>query len=68
MIQNQIMKYISASLEIEKLMNIITESVEKEIGVDVCAITLFPGTVENRRKLQLKAVIQYFQKIVYYPL
>ncbi len=50
-IQNQIMKYISASLEIEKLMNIITESVEKEIGVDVCAITLFPGTVENRRIL-----------------
>lgn len=47
-IQNQIMKYISASLEIEKLMNVITESVEKEIGVDACAITLFPGTVENR--------------------
>lgn len=48
-IQNQIMKYISSSLEIGKLMNVITESIEKEIGVDVCAIVLYPNTVENRK-------------------
>jgi hypothetical protein len=47
-IQNQIMKYISSSLEIGKLMNLITESIEKEIGVDVCAIVLYPQTVENK--------------------
>lgn len=48
-IQNQIMKYISSSLEIGKLMNLITESIEKEIGVDVCAIVLYPGTVQNKK-------------------
>lgn len=48
-IQNQIMKYISSSLELGKLMNVITESIEKEIGVDVCAIVLYPLTVENKK-------------------
>lgn len=48
-IQNQIMKYISSSLEIGKLMNLITESIEKEIGVDVCAIVLYPDTVQNKK-------------------
>ncbi len=48
-IQNQIMKYISSSLEIGKLMNLITESIEKEIGVNVCAIALYPLTVQNEK-------------------
>ncbi len=50
-IQNQIMKYISSSLEIGKLMNLITESIEKEIKVDVCAIVLYPETVGNKKLL-----------------
>jgi diguanylate cyclase (GGDEF)-like protein len=29
-------------------MNLITESIEKEIGVDVCAIVLYPQTVQNK--------------------
>jgi len=48
-IQNQIMKYISSSLEIEKLMTVITDSISKEIGADVCAIVLYPDSVQNKK-------------------
>lgn len=46
-IQNDILKYISSSLEIGKLMILITDSILKEIGVDFCAIILYPGVVYN---------------------
>ena len=48
-IQNDILKYISSSLEISKLMTLITESFVNRIGVDVCAIVLKPGTSNNKK-------------------
>lgn len=53
MIQNQIVKYISSSLEISKLMSLITQSILEEIGVDVCAIVLYSGIADNE-KVQFK--------------
>lgn len=47
-IQNEILKYISSSLEIGKLMTLITDSFINRIGVDVCAIVLKPGTCNNK--------------------
>jgi len=47
MIQNSIMKYISTSLEINTLMEYITESVLESSGLNLCAIVLKPGVVEN---------------------
>lgn len=47
-IQNEILKYISSSLEIGKLMALITDSFINRIGVDVCAIVLKPGTCNNK--------------------
>ena len=47
MIQNQIVKYISSSLKIGKLMTLITDSILEEMGVDVCAIMLQPGAANN---------------------
>lgn len=49
MIQNEIVKYISSSLEIGKLMALITESILNEIGVDICAIILNAGIAENKQ-------------------
>lgn len=40
MIQNEIVKYISSSLDIEKLMVLITESVLEGLGLDVCILVL----------------------------
>lgn len=48
-IQNDILKYISSSLEIGKLMTLITDSFINRIGVDVCAIALKPGTCNNKK-------------------
>ena len=48
-IQNEILKYISSSLEIGKLMTLITESFINKIGVDACAIVLKPGTSNNKK-------------------
>lgn len=48
-IQNDILKYISSSLEISKLMTLITESFVNRIGVDACAIVLKPGTSNNKK-------------------
>lgn len=47
-IQNDILKYISSSLEIGKLMALITELFINRIGVDACAIVLKPGTSNNK--------------------
>lgn len=49
MIQNDIIKYISSSLDISKLMTLITESILSEIGVDVCTIVLYPSATEDKR-------------------
>lgn len=48
-IQNDILKYISSSLEIGKLMTLITDSFITRIGVDACAIVLKPGTSNNKK-------------------
>ena len=49
-IQNDILKYISSSLEIGKLMTLITDSfINDRIGVDVCALVLKPGTCNNKK-------------------
>ena len=49
LIQNEIVKYISSSLELGKVMTLITESILNEIGVDVCAIVLFPNATESKK-------------------
>ncbi len=51
MIQNIIMKYISTSLEINTLMKYITESVLESSGLNLCAIVLKPGAVENETSI-----------------
>lgn len=53
-IQNEIIKYISTSLEIDKLMSLITDAIINEIGVDVCAIILYPDKENSRKKLKYK--------------
>lgn len=53
LIQNQIVKYISSSLEIGKLMSLITDSIFNEMGLDVCAISLNAHVVDNK-KMQYK--------------
>ena len=50
-IQNLIMKYISSSLEITTLLNLITESVLEAIGLDLCAILIQPGIAGNEEIL-----------------
>lgn len=47
MIQNAIIKYISSSLEMGKLMTLVTESILNEIGVDACCIVLYPNATEE---------------------
>ncbi|SFR96044.1 sensor domain-containing diguanylate cyclase [Anaeromicropila populeti] len=46
-IQNDILKYISSSLELSKLMTLITESIINRIGVDICAIVLHPDALSE---------------------
>lgn len=48
-IQYDILKHISSALEIDKLMNRITDAILNEIGVDICAIMLKPGAVGNKQ-------------------
>lgn len=52
MIQNDIIKYISSSLEIEKLMTLITDSLFEEMGLDVCAIIIKYN--EPNKKIEYK--------------
>ena len=40
MIQNEIVKYISSSLDIENLMTLITESVLEGMGLDLCVLVI----------------------------
>ncbi len=49
MIQNQVLKYISSSLEIDELMNLITSSMFRELELDVCAIALNPNVIGNKK-------------------
>ncbi len=56
MIQNEIIKYISSSLDIENLMTLITESVLEGMGLDTCILVL-NQTEEN--KINYKARTKY---------
>lgn len=47
MLQNQIVKYISSSIELSKLMSLITESILKELKLDICAIILNRNACNN---------------------
>ncbi len=49
MIQNQIISYISSSLELGKVMQLITESVIEKMEVEVCAIILYPNASYNSK-------------------
>ena len=40
-IQNELLKYISSSLEIEELMEMVTDSIIGAIGVDTCSIIIY---------------------------
>jgi diguanylate cyclase (GGDEF)-like protein len=51
MIQNQVLKYISSSLEIDELMNLTTSSLFSELELDVCAIALNPKVIGNKKVL-----------------
>jgi diguanylate cyclase (GGDEF)-like protein len=57
MIQNEIVKYISSSLEIGKLMTLITESIIKEIGVEVCAIVLYPEMEHDEMQCKVRSTL-----------
>lgn len=46
-IQNEIVKYISASLDIDKLLTMVTESIMAEINVELCAIMVNEEVVES---------------------
>lgn len=46
-IQNEIVKYISASLDIDKLLTMVTESIMAEINVELCAIMVNEEIVES---------------------
>lgn len=54
MIQNDILKYISSALDIEKLMTMITDAILNEIGVDVCAILLYPDDREKKTRYRIR--------------
>ena len=51
MIQNQIISYISSSLELDKVMQFITESVLDKIEVEICSISLYPNATYNSKVL-----------------
>lgn len=53
MIQNQVLKYISSSLEIDELMTLTTSSLFSELELDVCAIALNTKVIGNK-KVQFK--------------
>lgn len=54
-IQNTIIKYISSSLEINTLMELITESIFEAFGLHICAIILQPK-VANSKELTYKVL------------
>lgn len=56
LIQNEIVKYISSSLDIENLMTLITESVLEGMGLDLCILVI--NETENTR-LNYKARTKY---------
>lgn len=50
-LQNQILKYISSSIELNNLMNLITDALIKELELNICAISLNPNVVNNKKVL-----------------
>ena len=51
MIQNQIISFISSSLELGKVMQLITETVFEKMRVEACAIVLYPNATFNSKVL-----------------
>ncbi|BBF42569.1 diguanylate cyclase with PAS/PAC sensor [Lachnospiraceae bacterium KM106-2] len=47
LIQNEIVKYISSSLEIDRLMAMIADSLIGALGANIAAIVLYPGATDN---------------------
>lgn len=55
-LQNQILKYISSSIDINTIMDLITEALIKELEINLCVISLNPNVVNNKRFLyQIKS-------------
>lgn len=54
-IQEEIVRYISSSLEIGKLMTLITETIIDEIGVDICAIILHQSNDKENIQCAVRA-------------
>ncbi|MFW6015009.1 MAG: diguanylate cyclase [bacterium] len=46
-IQNELLKYISSALEIEELMDMVTDSIIGAIGVDTCSIIIYDPNRDN---------------------
>ncbi|TCT17105.1 diguanylate cyclase with GAF sensor [Natranaerovirga pectinivora] len=55
-IQNELLKYISSSLEIDELMDMVTDSIIGAIGVDTCSIIIYD---DNRDVYQFKIKSTY---------
>lgn len=48
-IQNEIVKYISSSLEVEKIMSLITEAILEGMGLNICTMILYPNEEEKKK-------------------
>lgn len=53
LIQNEIIKYISSSLDIENLMTLITESVLEGMGLDLCVLVI-NKTEDNKMNYKVR--------------
>lgn len=62
-IQNDIVKYISSSLDIDKLLTMVTESIMAEIDVELCAIMVDEHIVEGD-EMQYKISTKYSESFV----
>lgn len=69
MIQNQIISYIASSLELDKVMQLIAESILDKMGVEVCAIVLYPTATYNSKvlyKVRTNMRDNYCQNLINY--
>ncbi|TCK98199.1 diguanylate cyclase with GAF sensor [Natranaerovirga hydrolytica] len=57
-IQNELLKYISTSLEIDSLMEMVTDSIIGAIGVDTCSIIIYN---DSKDEYQFKIKSTYSQ-------
>ncbi len=49
--QNEILKYISSTLDINDLVENITIAVKKSLSLDFCAIMIYPSAVHSKKKI-----------------